>query len=71
MLSLHDESDLGDLPLLRCRQFEQTSELKKLKAEYGDMRHHFKEKTIMNDSNNKIIIFDTTLRDGEQSPASA
>ena len=33
--------------------------------------HHSAEKYTMNMTNNRVIIFDTTLRDGEQSPGAA
>ena len=59
----------GSLPLT---QLQKLSELAKYQGKYLDLNNFIKKtKLEQNMNNNRVIIFDTTLRDGEQSPGAA
>lgn len=59
----------GSLPLA---QLQKLSELAKYQGKYLDLNNFIKKaKLEQNMNNNRVIIFDTTLRDGEQSPGAA
>ena len=59
----------GSLPLA---QLQKLSELAKYQGKYLDLNNFIKKtKLERNMNNNRVIIFDTTLRDGEQSPGAA
>lgn len=59
----------GSLPLA---QLQKLSELAKYQGKYLDLNNFIKKtKLEQNMNNNHVIIFDTTLRDGEQSPGAA
>lgn len=59
----------GSLPLA---QLQKLSELAKYQGKYLDLNNFIrKAKLEQNMNNNRVIIFDTTLRDGEQSPGAA
>lgn len=59
----------GSLPLA---QLQKLSELAKYQGKYLDLNNFIKKaKLEQNMNDNRVIIFDTTLRDGEQSPGAA